>query len=627
MVGVYPVAKRGNQTVARALQSTKGYDPQFMNAPRAHAALALAATLVAAAGPLVGAEDFEGTSRTEVETAIVSAARAYQGAPGEVEARRAYADLLFKLGRIWEANDVIASVATPWASEPADLALGARLALLTGDYDRARALYARLRDLADPGSEDHVAASGGLLMVAYQTNRFDDAADLEIPDDPDRKKGSLLTFMQRFEGEPYGLEWSTDERVARLPMLNDIAPPGALPMVEIEVNGQPIELILDTGGDRLFLDEAAAERIGVRALAERQARYAYTQGEYVTEPLGVVDSVRLDGATLANVPVIVAQWKRLVGDTRGDGVLPTQILKQFLTTIDYDRREIVLRERGPSGRRQLLDELGEDAHRIPFWLSGSHLMFAQGSLNGRDRLNFLIDSGLAASMPLIVINETAAYLAAEEIPIPDTPYFMIGLESHGLGEITRGATQALGNVLVEDAPYWRQGFFWDGLLSHQFLRHLGSWTIDFDTMSFHFPADVAADSPARPSSASASDSPTGRREAPESTTREKTEPTPAAPSPPPASAASSPLSDYVGVYEIVPGTDLVVREAEGRLTLQVARQNPVPMVPTGGDTFAVVLAGATLEFRRNESGEVTRLLLKQQGFETLATRKQLRPER
>ena len=32
-----------------------------------------------------------------------------------------------------------------------------------------------------------------------------------------------------------------------------------------------------------------------------------------------------------------------------------------------------------------------------------------------------------------------------------------------------------------------QGFIFDALISHQYLRHLGSWTIDFDSMTYYFP--------------------------------------------------------------------------------------------------------------------------------------------
>jgi hypothetical protein len=61
------------------------------------------------------------------------------------------------------------------------------------------------------------------------------------------------------------------------------------------------------------------------------------------------------------------------------------------------------------------------------------------------------------------------------------------MESHGLKGLERGKAQALGNVIVEQNPFWASGFMFDALISHHYLRHLGSWTIDFDRMLYLFP--------------------------------------------------------------------------------------------------------------------------------------------
>jgi hypothetical protein len=47
-------------------------------------------------------------------------------------------------------------------------------------------------------------------------------------------------------------------------------------------------------------------------------------------------------------------------------------------------------------------------------------------------------------------------------------------------------TQGLAGVLLGEDSYWSRGFIWDGLISHQFLKNFGSWTIDFDAMTFIF---------------------------------------------------------------------------------------------------------------------------------------------
>ena len=461
----------------------------------------LTGLLISAALTLCSATQAFGEAklRSDVEKELGPRQAAYQASPGSDQNRRAYADILFKLGEIWQANDIIAPLATPWSSNLDDLQLGAKLALLTSDYHRAEILFDRQLEIAPKTSDAHTKAVEGLAMVYYQSNQYAKAKRLSLPPAPtdeENDTNDLLTFMQRFPGEPYQIEWATPEKVAHLPMINDITAPGALPLMRLDVNGQTVEFILDTGGDRLYIDEGVAAKLGIKHISERKAKYAYTNGQTVTEPLGVADTVRLGQVTLKNVPVIVAKWK-VMGLT-SDGVITTQILKQFLSTMDYTNKEIVFRERSASGRRQLLAAFeGKTPYQMPFFLASTHLQFAKGCLNGHSGLNLLVDSGLALSLPLVVPDETVEFLGLSKTPIPNTKFFVSPIESHGLDHLIRGATQAASNIFVEKNMYWVNGFLLDGLISHQYLWHLGSWTIDFDNMTYYFPAqansiDVAA---------------------------------------------------------------------------------------------------------------------------------------
>jgi len=171
-----------------------------------------------------------------------------------------------------------------------------------------------------------------------------------------------------------------------------------------------------------------------------------------------------------------------------DGVVTTQMLKQFLSTVDYENKQITFRERGDASVAQVLDSFGNQSpHEMPFFMSATHLMYTKGSLNGHEGMNMFMDSGLASSMPLVILDETIEFLGLAKNDIPGTNYYWSPVNSHGIGSLLRGAGQALGNVLVEENSYWRQGFIFDALISHQYLRHLGSWTIDFDSMTYYFP--------------------------------------------------------------------------------------------------------------------------------------------
>lgn len=421
--------------------------------------------------------------RSDVEAALPARAEAFAADPDDENARWAYADILFKLGNMWEADEVIAPLADPSSANVDDLQLAARLAYVLGDYGRAETLYHRLMDLTEAGSEHRNRALQGLTLTQYQTNQF--AAARALPPAAEGEQvSSLLEYMQAFEGEPYGVEWASDERISHLPMTNDITQPGALPIVDLDVNGQTVSLILDTGGDRLYLDKDIYASLGLTTLANREATYAYTGGQTVEEPLGVAETVTMGDVTLTNVPVVGATWKEL-GQT-SDGVLTTQLLKQFLSTMDYDNRRITLRERTPEA---LAEVLTADTRPLeaPFFMAATHLMCAKGDLNGHE-INYFMDSGLAMSMPMIVVDETVELLGLETTDIAGTPYFWTSIESHGLNGLVKGPTQALGNVFVEEDPFWQSGFMMDALMSHQYLWPLGSWTIDFDNMTYYFPA-------------------------------------------------------------------------------------------------------------------------------------------
>lgn len=533
--------------------------------------------------------------RGDLERERIPIEEAYWSAPDDDDNRRAYAELLFKLGDIWQASDVIAPLATCSSTNPGDLLLGARVALLVSDYDRAERRFDRLQEVADEGSEDYAEAVQGLAIVYYQSNQYSKSRELELPETEKRGTGTLLNFMKRFEGEPYHVEWATPDRVAHLPISNDFSPAGALPLMELEINGYPVRFILDTGGDRLYIDEYVAESIGIRSIAKRQARYAYTKGEYVDEPLGVAETVTMGDVTLKNVPVIVAKWKVMVGEDHSDGVVTTQVLKQFLSTVDYQGRRITFRERSKAGRRQLLDSFGDEKpYQQPFFMTATHLMFTKGSLNGHQGMNLFMDSGLGASMPLVILNETVEFLGLEKNEIEGTNYYWSPIESYGIGPLVRGPTQALGNVFVEENSYWLHGFVFDALISHQYLQHLGSWTLDFDTMTYYFPAEIPQTDENGSSVSQAASTVKIAVENPE---------------------------DYVGSYEVAPAVSLEISAAARHLFLQAPGQQKVLLRADLDGTFSIPLAGAKVLFVRNDSGAITGLLLNQSGSETRATKK------
>jgi hypothetical protein len=92
---------------------------------------------------------------------------------------------------------------------------------------------------------------------------------------------------------------------------------------------------------------------------------------------GRVDRVRAGPLVVETVPVAVMA---LEGPVIGTG-----FLRQFLATLDYRRGRLVLRPRSdhPPGGVE-----------VPFALAAGHLLLARGSLEEREPLTFIVDSGL-----------------------------------------------------------------------------------------------------------------------------------------------------------------------------------------------------------------------------------------
>ena len=425
-------------------------------------------------------------NRAEAEAQLETAKVTFEAEPNDAK-RRAYAQALFQVGDIWDAAEIIAPLAKEDSDIAIDVLVGAQAALFLFDLDRAEQLFDRLLAITEEGSEDYKHTIHGLTMVYYQTQQFHKAEKLPTPGDETPENESLITYMQRFEGSPYQIEWVRPEKTGHIPFINDIREPGVLPLSKVAINGEEFEFILDTGGDRLVLDKGLAEQAGVEIIGSTQSKYAYTGGETVDEFFAVADKVEFDGVTIKNVPVHLNDWKSR--GLQSDGVITTGLLKQFLSTMDYDNNEITLRERTPESRKKFLSTLDSksDIISVPFYLAATHLMFAKGVVNDRENMNMFMDSGLAMSMPGVLPNETVDLLDLDKTDIEGTKYYWVPLDQFGLNNVQRVTGRAVGNIFVEEDLYWLLGFPFDALLSHQYLWPLGSWTIDFDEMAFYFP--------------------------------------------------------------------------------------------------------------------------------------------
>ena len=75
-------------------------------------------------------------------------------------------------------------------------------------------------------------------------------------------------------------------------------------------------------------------------------------------------------------------------------VFGTNIIKQFITTIDYPNNKFILTNDVNLMQNKNLNEISEK-FEMPFYLAGDHYMFGQGILD-EQKVNMFFDTGLVA---------------------------------------------------------------------------------------------------------------------------------------------------------------------------------------------------------------------------------------
>ncbi|MGE6738595.1 aspartyl protease family protein, partial [Streptomyces sp. NPDC059900] len=154
-----------------------------------------------------------------------------------------------------------------------------------------------------------------------------------------------------------------------------------MPLVEASLNGGPAKAFtFYTGASNLSLGAAAAKEAGLRPLARQKVEF---EGGSMWAYYGILDSLRLGGIELRNVPV---GWSSTESGqetgTGSDGMIGTWVFQHLLTTFDYAGRKLILRRPTPaSARTTRAAALRAGAEPLPLWLADQYL-HTTGSIAG-----------------------------------------------------------------------------------------------------------------------------------------------------------------------------------------------------------------------------------------------------
>jgi hypothetical protein len=255
-----------------------------------------------------------------------------------------------------------------------------------------------------------------------------------------------------------------------------------LPTADIIVDGSRIKGIIDTGGSYLAMSPSLADKLRIKTVPIGRGRANERPTNF---HLGVA-SFSLGKVRATNVPVYVAESLE-VPAMRDTAVFGTTFLSNFLVTVDFPRRRLILSAKDdPAARSSHLSEIAPFETSMPFYLWFDHYMFARGSLDSHSNLNFFVDSGVTnsrrgrqAALRTATTTLKEFGYTPEELAHP----FVDLRGALGLGTLRQDGLLAIHNNDFDPASFG--GITIHGMISHAFLERY-VWTIDFSNRAFDF---------------------------------------------------------------------------------------------------------------------------------------------
>jgi hypothetical protein len=309
--------------------------------------------------------------------AVLAGAAATTPLLGEAATARADsgdADALFKAGKFEQAGRAYEEILR---TDPTNLNAARQrghVALLSNRFPEAEQYLTRALELAPDDKQ-----TNKLLGDCYIRQ---DKFSLSVPRWQAAGEEAYATWFGAVRGEPYEIHGD----IGRVEF-KQVDP--SL-QVEASVNGGPPKrFILYAGAPNLGVSAAVAREAGLRAVSQEEILTG------VWANYGVLDSFRLGGIELRNVPV---SWTVTESgedaDADSDGLIGMWVLYHFLTTWDYPGRSLILRRPTPEAARQVrADAARSGAKPLPLWLAFDHMAHSLGSVAGSGSRVVAVDPG------------------------------------------------------------------------------------------------------------------------------------------------------------------------------------------------------------------------------------------
>ncbi|MBV8197782.1 MAG: aspartyl protease family protein [Candidatus Eremiobacteraeota bacterium] len=352
-------------------------------------------------------------------------------------------------------------------------------AFARGDFDAAFRAYSAAVIVAP---NDFGAVLGLGTMDLYRGDlaaaQLYLAKALQLNPSDDRAKRRMRA-LQQLQDKPGDFDISMTQSEADVPFV--VTDP--LPMIRAKINGANAFFLIDTGAPGVELSAATATRLHVPMHMSGEGVFAGGMKAQVFA--GRIDSIEFPGVRIRGMPVgqLPSAMPTTLAGRSYDGVIGTNLLRRFLSTLDYRDGKLILRPRSASDSFETAAQK-QKAAIVPMWLVPDHFIFARATVNGSFDGLFSIDTGGAG----LGLTLTKASLAAANIT-PDQSKASSGFGGGGtvsvvpftavtvtLGSFTQKNVQGLYTPAGD--PYGRFPFAVAGAISHEFFRN-SALTFDF----------------------------------------------------------------------------------------------------------------------------------------------------
>jgi hypothetical protein len=396
------------------------------------------------------------------------------------------ADRLFQAGKFAEAGKIYSKIV---AQNPKDhsaiLQLG-RIALLSNRLDQAQKWLEKVLVL----QPDDIDAKVMLAEVFYRRDDFQKAAASLKGVDVTSNKLIISQYptlnvakLESFKGEtPYQVKGNGESTRVKFVRTDP------LPVLNVRVNGgDEVTFFIDTGGSEVALDTDFANELGVPQFGAVQG--TFSGGQHAEVQQGRIESLAVGDWTIKNLPVVMLPLRQLsegLGMKQINGIIGTTLFYHFLTTMDYQRGELVLRRKTAKSLEEFKKSAGKRV-AVPIWMASDHFMVGWGRVEALPPTLLFVDTGLVGAgvkLAESVIKEAGIKLEENKATQGAGGGGTLKIVPYTVHQLSFGDIKEENVPGLYDGPFpWENafGFHLAGMVGHDFFKPYAV-TFDFQNM-------------------------------------------------------------------------------------------------------------------------------------------------